>query len=90
MFVDDKAPDVNIMRFGLGGLGLPDRDYYLSDKEASVALRTAYVTMLTTLFTAAGDKDAEAKAATVMALETKIAENHWDRTLRRNCNYSEI
>lgn len=84
VFVDDKAPDVNIMQFGLGGLGLPDRDYYSSDKASSVALREAYLTMLTTLFTAAGEDDAEAKAKTVMALETRIAENHWDRTLRRN------
>ncbi|HCH64312.1 MAG TPA: zinc metalloprotease [Deltaproteobacteria bacterium] len=84
VFVDDKAPDVNIMQFGLSGLGLPDRDYYLSDNESSKALRTAYITMLTAMFTAAGDEDAEAKAATVMALETKLAETHWDRTLLRN------
>ena len=84
VFVDDKDPDVNIMQMGLSGLGLPDRDYYLKDDEASVALQTAYVTMLTTLFTAAGDEDAEGKAAAVMALETKLAETHWDRTLGRN------
>ena len=84
VFVDDKAPDVNIMQLGLSGLGLPDRDYYLNDDESSVGLRTAYVAMLTQLFTAAGDAEPEAKAATVMALETKLAETHWDRTLRRN------
>ena len=59
VFVDDKNPDVNMMQMGLSRLGLPDRDYYLKDDEASVALQTAYVTMLTTLFTAAGDEDAE-------------------------------
>ena len=84
VFVDDKDPDTNIMQMALSGLGLPDRDYYLGEDEASVALREAYVTMLTALFTAAGDAEPEAKAATVMALETKMAETHWDRALRRN------
>ena len=54
VFVDDKDPDTNIMQMGLSGLGLPDRDYYLGEDDAS-ALREAYVTMLTALFTAAGD-----------------------------------
>ncbi len=84
VFVDDKNPDVNIMQMMLSGLGLPDRDYYFKDDESSVELRAAYVTMLTTLFTAAGDADPAAKAAAVMALETQLAETHWDRTLRRN------
>lgn len=84
VFVDDKNPDVNIMQMGLSGLGLPDRDYYLKDDESSKGLREAYLTMLTALFTAAGDADPEAKAATVMALETQLAKTHWDRTLRRN------
>lgn len=84
VFVDDKNPDVNIMQMGLSGLGLPDRDYYLNEDEASAGLRDAYRTMLVALFTAAGDEDAEAKADTVLALETKLAETHWDRTLSRN------
>jgi putative endopeptidase len=84
VFVDDKNPDVNMMQMGLSGLGLPDRDYYLKEDESSAAKREAYVTMLTALFTAAGDTEPEAKAATVLALETKLAQTHWDRTLRRN------
>ncbi len=84
VFVDDKAPDVNIMQWGLGGLGLPDRDYYTNDDESSVALREAYVTMLTALFEAAGDEDAAGLASTVMELETQLAATHWDRALSRN------
>ncbi|MEC7949243.1 MAG: M13 family metallopeptidase [Myxococcota bacterium] len=84
VFVDDKAPDVNIMQFGLGGLGLPDRDYYLKDDASSVGLRTAYVAMMTALFAAAGDADPEGLAAQVMELETRLAGTHWDRALRRN------
>ena len=84
VFVDDKNPDVNMMQMGLSGLGLPDRDYYLKEDESSASKREAYVTMLTALFTAAGDAEPEAKAATVLALETKLAQTHWDRTLRRN------
>jgi putative endopeptidase len=84
VFVDDKAPDVNIMQFGLGGLGLPDHNYYHNDDESSEALRTAYVTMMTALFAAAGDEDPEGLAKIVMDLETELATTHWDRALRRN------
>jgi putative endopeptidase len=84
VFVDDKAPDVNIMQFGLSGLGLPDRDYYLNDDESSQGLRASYVGMLTRIFELAGDADPADRAARVMALETKIAATHWDRALSRN------
>ena len=84
VFADDKVPDDNIMQFWLGGLGLPDRDYYLNDDESSVALREAYLAMLTALFTEAGHEDPTASAAAVMELETALAATHWDRALRRN------
>ena len=83
-FADDKAPDDNIMKFWLGGLGLPDRDYYLKDDESSAGLREAYRAMLTAVFSAAGDADPTVRADMVMALETQIAALHWDRALRRN------
>ncbi|MDG1482609.1 MAG: M13 family metallopeptidase [Myxococcota bacterium] len=84
VFADDKAPDDNIMQLWLGGLGMPDRDYYIKDDESSVELRTAYRTMLTALFTAVGDAEPAARADAVLALETQLAAVHWDRALRRN------
>ena len=59
-----------------GGLGLPDRDYYLSDTADMQAARAAYVAYMTQVFTLAGMADPAARAARVMALETKLARVH--------------
>jgi predicted metalloendopeptidase len=56
------------------GLGLPERDYYFRDDEGSVKLREQYVEHMTNMFTLLGHADPAAAAATVMALELKIAE----------------
>lgn len=58
-----------------GGLGMPDRDYYLKDDAHSKELRDAYVAHVTKMFTLAGDAPdkAAAEAKTVMALETSLA-----------------
>ncbi len=59
-----------------GGLSLPDRDYYLKDEDRYKEIRKAYVEHVTKMFTLAGDDPAKAaaSAATVMAIETKLAE----------------
>lgn len=84
VFVDDKDPDTYIFQMSLGGLGMPDRDYYLKDDEKSQALRDQYVELLTTMLTKAGNADPAHAAADVMALETKMAKADWDRALSRN------
>ncbi|HEY0269739.1 MAG TPA: M13 family metallopeptidase [Sphingomonas sp.] len=56
-----------------GGLGLPDRDYYLSDKPDMVAIRTAYKAYVARLLTLAKVDDAQARTERIFALETKIA-----------------
>jgi len=56
-----------------GGLGMPDRDYYLSDTAAMNEVRDAYRTYVTTLFRLAGFDRPEARAGRVLDLETKIA-----------------
>jgi putative endopeptidase len=58
-----------------GGLGLPDRDYYLTQDDNSKKIRDQYVTHMTRMFGLLGqdDKTAAANAAKVMALETKLA-----------------
>lgn len=58
-----------------GGLGMPKRDYYLGDGRHE-ATRAQYVAHLARLMSLAGFKDAEARAARVMALETAIARTH--------------
>jgi predicted metalloendopeptidase len=58
-----------------GGLGMPDRDYYLRDDEHSKQLRDGYVKHVAKMFELAGDAPdkAAAEAHTVMAFETSLA-----------------
>jgi putative endopeptidase len=62
-----------------GGLGLPEREYYLSDSPKMAKLRTAYRAFIEELLTAAGINDAAAKADRIFALESRIAAAHVDR-----------
>ena len=84
VFVDDKDPETYIFQMGLGGLGMPDRDYYLKDDEKSVDLRAKYVALLTDMLGKAGYADPAKAAADVMAFETEIAKLDWDRAVSRN------
>ena len=59
-----------------GGLGLPDRDYYLVADKDMAETRKAYQAHIAKVLSLAGDADAEAKAARIMALETAIAKVH--------------
>jgi predicted metalloendopeptidase len=69
-----------------GGLGLPDRDYYLKADDESKEIRAKYVAHMTRMFALAGDSKAKAAAAakTVLALETRMAGASMDRVERRD------
>ena len=82
--VDDKNPDNYSVNLGQGGLGMPDRDYYLSSDEAIVKTRTAYHKYLADMMTLAGMTDVEARADRILALETEIAKVSWTRADRRD------
>ncbi len=56
-----------------GGLGIPSRDYYLSDTAKMKAVRAAYLTYVAAALKLAGIADSGPKAAAILALETKIA-----------------
>jgi putative endopeptidase len=62
-----------------GGLGMPDRDYYVSDKPASVAIRKTYQAHLAKLAALASLPDAAGIAQRAFDLETKIARVHATR-----------
>ncbi|MEP6947137.1 MAG: M13 family metallopeptidase [Acidobacteriota bacterium] len=62
-----------------GGLGLPDRDYYLETDERSAGLQAKYRTHITNVLRLANVSDAEAKAERIFDLEHKIAETHASR-----------
>ncbi|HET7463939.1 MAG TPA: M13-type metalloendopeptidase [Longimicrobium sp.] len=81
---DGKQSDRYAVYVSQSGLGLPDRDYYLSQDAKLQALRTAYVGYLTRLFTLAGQPDPAGSAQRVLALETQLAQKQWDRVRSRN------
>jgi putative endopeptidase len=82
--IDAKNPDAYVVVVGQGGLGLPDRDYYLVKDNAKFAeARTAYQAHVAKMLALGGIGDADAKAAAILALETKIAEAHWSRVQSR-------
>ncbi len=72
---DFKDPNTNIAQMSQGGLGLPDRDYYIKDDDKSKTLRDQYVTFVAKMFELYGNKPAEAKsnADRVLAFETALA-----------------
>ncbi|TCJ39251.1 M13 family metallopeptidase [Parafrankia sp. BMG5.11] len=62
-----------------GGLGMPEREYYLSSDPKMAGLRTGYRQYIAELLTAADVADAEAKAQRIFDLEMKIAQAHASR-----------
>jgi endothelin-converting enzyme/putative endopeptidase len=72
----DYADSSSVITFyGSGGLGLPERDYYTRTDPKSVEQRQQYAAHVRTMFTLAGEPDAQAgkDAETVMAIETRLA-----------------
>jgi len=76
---DDKNPDRYVSSVSQSGLGLPDRDYYLSADPKLVEIRGKYLTHLTNVLTLAGEANAAARAKAIVDFETSIARAHWTR-----------
>lgn len=81
---DAKQPELNIALTWQSGLGLPNRDYYLSKDARKLKARQAYATYLETLFTLAGQAQPAQAAAAVLALETRLAQTQWDEVSNRD------
>ena len=79
---DFKAPDRYTVYIGQGGLGLPDRDYYLQPNFAKK--KAAYQAYVAQMLTLAGWPDAEAAAKAVVDFETQIATDSWSRAEGRD------
>ncbi len=78
---DAKNPEMNILHVSQGGIGLPDRDYYLSDNEKKTAQRAAYEETVGQILVLAGATEADGadQAAKIVAFETAMAEISWPR-----------
>ena len=83
---DFKNSDQVIAGAHQGGLGLPDRDYYLKDDAKSKDIRQKYQAYVQTIFELSGDasETAAAKAQAVIGLETRLATASLTRVQRRN------
>ena len=83
---DFKDSTAVIAQVDQGGLGLPERDYYLRDDEKAKQTRDKYVEHVRRMFTLLGKTSAEATAAaaSVMELETALAKASQDITTRRD------
>jgi putative endopeptidase len=82
---DFRDADQVIAEADQGGLGLPDRDYYVKEDSKPVDLRKAYVAHVQKMFELLGDQPetAAAEAQTVMRIETALAKGSMTRVERR-------
>ncbi len=83
---DPDNSEAQIASVGQGGLGLPDRDYYVKDDAKSKEIRERYVQHVQKMFELLGDSPEAAQkgAATVMRLETALANASMTRVERRD------
>ncbi|MDD2985671.1 M13 family metallopeptidase [Flavobacterium sp.] len=83
---DSKNSNRNVVSVGLGSLGLPDRDYYVSNDNDSKEKREKYVIHVARMLTLLGEKPAKAKADAekILALEIEMATPRLDRVERRD------
>jgi len=72
---DSKNSSMVMARVYQGGLGLPDRDYYLEEDDRSLEIRAKYLEHMTNMFKLIGytEEEAAENAASVMEFETRLA-----------------
>ncbi len=83
---DDKNVSKYIAYFRQGGLGLPDRGYYLKEEKREKMIRQKYVEHIAKMFELIGEtaSAAQSHASAVLAIETKLANASMDRTEMRD------
>ncbi len=83
-YSDPSDSNINVAYIGNGGLGLPDRDYYLKEDADSKKIREQYVAHVAKMLEYIGESDTEAKAKRILELETQLAEPRLDKVQRRD------
>ena len=84
VYQDLKNPTIYTVYTYQGGLGLPDREYYLKDDDRSKEIRVKYVEHIKKMFDLAGLQAAEKAAVKIMSIETAIAEKHLEKEKTRD------
>ncbi|MGN6058054.1 MAG: M13 family metallopeptidase [Sphingomicrobium sp.] len=83
---DRKASDRYALNVIQSGLGMPDRDYYLSNDPKQVETKAKYLQHLANMLTLAGEPNAGARAQAILNFETKIARVQWTKAQSRDAN----
>jgi len=83
---DDKQSDAYLAAVSQSGTTLPDRDYYLEDSPKYEQARQALKEYISRLFELANLTGSESAAHDILALETKLAAAHWERTELRDAD----
>ncbi|MFC5552221.1 M13 family metallopeptidase [Massilia aerilata] len=82
---DNKDSTKYVADIGQGGLGMPDRDYYLKADDAKLAATKAkYQQHVEKMLSMAGDKNAAANAKAIVDFETEIAKVQWTKVELRD------
>lgn len=81
---DRSDPDRHQLVLSVGGISLPDRDYYLVDSEQFKSVRDSYVEHIAQILKYADISESQRKASSILELETQIAEYLWPRDQRRD------
>ncbi|MEP6884343.1 MAG: M13 family metallopeptidase [Gammaproteobacteria bacterium] len=88
VYPDFKRPDAYMAYLDQGGLGLPDRDYYLQDNPEMAKARDTYREYIATLLQlsnpAMAPAEALKRASAVFELEHRLAEIQWSRVRQRD------
>jgi len=82
--VDEKNSTQYISTVTQTGLGMPDRDYYLSDDAKLKGIREKYQPYVRDLLALADTPDPDAAAKKIYAIESRIAAAHWTRVQNRD------
>jgi len=81
---DAQQPTNDILYVFQGGLGLPDRDYYIKNDDKLKEYREKYVGFVGNILGQAGDANAGKSAREIFVLETRLARAHWTNVESRD------
>jgi predicted metalloendopeptidase len=82
---DSRQSSAYLVEIAQSGLGLPNRDFYLQANDAKLMeTRAKYQVHVEKLLALAGQPDAAAQAARIVALETEIAKAQWSAVQNRD------
>ncbi|MDQ2878209.1 MAG: M13 family metallopeptidase [Pseudomonadota bacterium] len=83
---DAKNSEIYALELRQSGLGMPDRDYYLSADAKLSETKAAYQNHLSKVLTLAGEPNADARAKAILDFETAIARVSWTKIDSRDAD----